>query len=108
MRRVCRSVGLSYVGSFMGEFLDHREVWSNPDSKEKFIAYMYNSYDAWDNDVSGTRTRVNCIIRIIESNMVEDALDLVLKANENKIGCLESKLNARFVLDGLKNGTYTL
>ena len=110
LRNVCRSAGLSFVGSFMGEFLDKREMWSNPDTKEQFIAYMYSNYSqgGWDNDIKGTRTRVNCVIRIIESNKVVEALELVLNANDNKLGCSESKINAQFVLDGLQNGLYKL
>ena len=101
---------LSFVGSFMGEFLDKRDMWSNPDTKSQFIAYMYNNYakNGWDDDITGTRTRVNCVIRIIESNKVLEALNLVLNANDNKLGCNDSKINAQFVLDGLDNGLYKL
>ena len=110
LRNVCRSAGLSFIGSFMGEFLEKREVWSNPDTKLQFVGYMYSNYakNGWDDDIAGTRTRVNCIIRIIESNKVEEALNLVLSANDNKLGCNESKINAQLVLDGLKNGLYKL
>ena len=110
LRDVCRSAGLSFIGSFMGEFLDKRDIWSNPDTKKQFIAYMYSQYaqSGWDNDITGTRIRVNCVIRIIESNKVLEALNLVLEANDNKLGCPESKINARFILDGLKNGSYKL
>ena len=110
LRAVCRSAGLSFVGSFMGEFLDKKEMWSNPDTKSQFVAHMYSDFAqyGWDDDITGTRTRVNCVIRIIESNMVVEALRLVLNANDNKLGCSESKINAQFVLDGLKNGSYKL
>ena len=107
LKDVCRSAGLWYIGSFMMEFLDNREMWENKDTKQQFIAYMHNKYEGTDRDFLGTRTRVNCIIRIIESGYVKDALKLVLQANDNKLGCDESKINAQFLLDAFERGEYT-
>ncbi|MBR4049555.1 MAG: hypothetical protein IKK09_03580 [Clostridia bacterium] len=107
LKDVCRSAGLWYVGSFMSEFLDKRDWWENKETKERFIAYMHNEYEGIDSDVSGTRTRVNCVIRIIESGYVKDALNLVLQANDEKLGCVESKVNAQMVLDAFESGEYT-
>ena len=103
---VCRRAGLWYVGSFMSEFLDNRKMWADPKTKGKFIAYMYREYGSNDSDISGTRTRVNCIIRIIESDKVVEALELVLNASDDKIGCPDSKINARETLDEIKQGKY--
>ena len=109
LKDVCRSAGLWYVGSFMSEFLEKRDEWENPDTKEEFIKYMFREYGAAsDNDISGTRTRVNCIIRIIESNLVIDALNMVLQANDNKLGCDESKVNAQWTLDAIASGELKL
>ena len=106
LKDVCRSAGLWYVGSFMSEFLQNREKWNNPETKAQFIAYMYSNYGVSDSDIAGTRTRVNCVIRIIESNYVEDALRLVLEANEEKLGCEESKINAKETLEEIEKGFY--
>ena len=104
LKDVCRTAGLWYVGSFMLEFIKMKELWSNPDTKSNFIQYMFNEYSGIDDDISGTTTRVNAMIRIIESKKVEDALRLVLDANDSKLGYVESKENAKATLDLLASG----
>ena len=105
---VCRSAGLWYVGSYMIEFLVKRKEWENPETKNDFVKYMFDEYGGADNDISGTRTRVNCVIRIIESGYVVDALNLVLQANDNKLGCDQSKINAKLTLDAISKGKLKL
>lgn len=107
LKDACRSAGLSYVGSFMLEFIMRRKEWENPNTKNAFIKSMYEEYDAWDSDISGTRTRANVIIRIIESRKVEDAMQLVIDADNKKLGILQAKENAQTVLDLLKSGKIT-
>ena len=102
--RLCKTTGLWYVGSFMMEFLDHRDEWSDPEKKKKFIKYMFEEYGAGDNDISGTTTRVNAMIRIVESHKVKEALQIVLDANDKKLDCAESKINAQLCLDLIEKG----
>ena len=104
LKDVCRTAGLWYVGSFMLEYIMRKEEWSDKDKKSEFIKYMYTEYSGIDDDISGTRTRANAIIRIIESRKVEDALQLVLEANSQKLGCVEAKENAQRVLLLLAEG----
>ena len=104
---VCNSAALWYVGSYMIEFIMHREQWENNETKPEFIRYMYEEYGGADADISGTTTRVNAMIRIVESRKVEEALELVLDANDAKIGCDQSKINAKATLDKLKSGELT-
>ena len=101
---VCRSAAYWYVGSYMLEFLMWREQWENPDTKPAFIQYMFAEYGGGDNNISGTRTRVNAMIRIIESRKVEEALELVLNTDDRKLGCAQAKINARETLMRLRNG----
>jgi hypothetical protein len=103
---VCKSAGLWYVGSFMSEFLDHKDMWENKETKGKFIAYIYKEYGGGDSDITGTRTRANCVIRIIESKKVKEALNIVLEANDLKLGCAESKINAKETLEEIESGKY--
>ena len=103
LARVCRSAGLWYVGSFMMEFLEKQDLWRNPDTKEKFIHYMITEYDVGDSD-SSARTRINCVIRIVESKKVEEALQMVLDSNDKKLGCSDSKINAELCLDEIRKG----
>lgn len=107
LKDVCRSAGLWYVGSFMLEFLMQRERWENPDTKNDFVRFMFEEFGVGDSDISGTRTRVNAMIRIIESRKVEDAMQLVIDADDIKLGCDESKVNAQIVLDKLNSGELT-
>lgn len=104
LKDVCRSAGLWYVGSFMIEFLKRKDEWMDETKKPAFIESLYNEYQGIDDKISGTTTRVNAMIRIIESNKVEDAMHLVLDADERKLGCPESKVNAKAVLDLLAEG----
>ncbi len=106
LKNVMRNAGYWYVGSFMLEFLTQQERWKNPDTKPSFIRYMHDEYDFGD-DISSTTTRVNAMIRIIESRMVETAMEFVLAANDNKLGCVESKINAKEVLARLQSGEIT-
>ena len=108
LKAVCRSAGLWYVGSFMEEFLRHREKWENEETKNEFVEYMYNEYGGADKDIYETRTRVNCVIRIIESGLVLEALKMVLEANDNKLGCYQSKINAESTINKIKNGILKL
>ena len=105
LTRVCKSAGLWYVGSFMSEFLDKRELWSNPDKKGEFIHYMISEYDVGDSESSAI-TRINCVIRIVESNMVENALKMVLECNDKKLGCPDAKINAQLSLNEIKEENY--
>ena len=101
--KVCKSAGIWYVGSFMSEFLEKQELWRNPETKGKFVHYMITEYDVGDSESSAI-TRINCVIRIIESKRVEEALQIVLDCNDKKLGCPESKTNAQLCLDQIANG----
>ena len=90
LKDVCRSAGLWYVGSFLLEFLKRKAEWQDADRKQEFIKSLYLEYPGIDDDISGTTTRANAMIRIIESDKVKDAMQLVLDANEKKLGCVES------------------
>ena len=104
--RVCKSVGLWYVGSFMIEFINKKHLWENPETKHQFITYMLGEYD-FGNSLSSTRTRINGMIRIVESRMVEKALEMVINANKIKLGCEESRVNAEYCLELLDSGKLT-
>ena len=104
LKDVCRNAVLWYVGSFMGEFIKRRAEWQDETKKAAFIQSMFEEYEGIDKDISGTTTRVNAMIRIIESDKVVDAMHLVLDANDKKLGCHQSKINAQAVLDLIAEG----
>lgn len=54
-------------------------------SKTKFIEEIYNDGDnEFDKEISATRTRVNCLLRIIESGRAIEALEVVVNSKLNK------------------------
>ncbi len=86
LKDVCRKATSYFVGSFMCEMIKRREEWENPATKTKFVQNFHNEYFTWDSECKIDRTRrsINCVIRIIESRMVEDALEYVINANDKK------------------------
>lgn len=108
LRKVLRNARLWFVGSFMNEFIDKREMWENPETKSKFIAYIYNEYCCGIEDISTTIASINAVIRIVESDMVVQALNLVLKSKRVDDECSESKINAKWTLNMINNGEIKL
>lgn len=108
LRDACRSAGVWYVGSFMIEYLMRKEEWMDPDRKQEFIKSMHEKYKGIDEDITGTRTRANAMIRIIEAGKVKEALDLVIQSNGRKLGCADSKEYARQLLEKIETGQITV
>lgn len=104
---VCRKATSYFVGSFMLEMIRRRKEWQNPKTKSAFIHSFHNEYFAWDENCSidRTRNRVNCVIRIIESRKVKEALEFVIDANDLKLGIDQAKENARITLKMIQDGT---
>ena len=106
LKDVCRKATSYFVGSFMLEIIMRRKEWENSETKTAFIESFHNEYFAWDAKctVSKTRNRVNLVIRIIESRMVEDALQYVIDSNDLKMDIPEAKENAVETLARIKSG----
>ena len=99
-----QKAGAWFIGSFMVEFVDSYEEFQDKKRKARFISNFMEDYDSVTDDIEQLRNRINLAIRIIESDMVEDAMEFVLNTNDFKLGCDESKTNAQFMLDRLKTG----
>lgn len=99
-----QKAGAWFIGSFMIEFVDSYEEFQDKTRKARFISNFMEEYDSVTDDIEQLRNRINLAIRIIESDMVEDAMEFVLNTNDFKLGCDESKTNAQFMLDRLKTG----
>ncbi len=104
MEWAIQKAGAWFIGSFMVEFVDNYEQFQDKNSKAEFIAYFMKEYDVVTDDKQQLQNRVNLAIRLIESDMVEEAMEYVLNTNDDKLGCGESKVNAKFMLDRLKSG----
>lgn len=106
LKDVCRKATSYFVGSFMLEMIMRRKEWENPETKTTFIESFHNEYFAWDPSwsICRTRNRVNLIIRIIESRMVEDALEYVINSNALKMNIPQAKENAERTLALIRAG----
>lgn len=106
LKDVCRKATSYFVGSFMLGFIVQRKLWETPETKTKFIEDFHKEYCCWDDHatIERTRNRVNCMIRIIESNLVTDALQYVLDADDSKLDCPQAKENARDTLRLIEAG----
>lgn len=108
LKDVIRSATVGFVGCFMGCIIHDYEKLRDKESKANYIKELYKECDSWAKDEYDMRNRVNILIRIIESGMVVEAMEYVLKANNRKLDIPEPKENARLVLDALKNGKLVL
>lgn len=99
-----KSAGAWFIGSFMMEFIDNYEKFQDKKTKTEYIEYFMKEYDVVTTDFEQLRNRINLAIRIIESDMVVDAMEYVINCNDNNMKCEESKVNAQYLLDSLKNG----
>ena len=103
-----QSAGSWFIGSFMVEFVDSFDCFSTKEKKNQFIDYFYNEYCNDYETKAQLRNQINIAIRIIESGLVEEAMRYVINTNDLKIGCDESKTNARFMLERLADGSSVL
>lgn len=103
---VCRKATCYFVGSFTLELIMRREEWEDPKRKTAFIESFHKEYFAWDEEggIARTRNRVNCVIRIIESRMVEKALQYVIDSNKRKMDIPEARECARETLARINSG----
>lgn len=108
MKDVIESAGAWFIGSFMMEFVDNYEKFQDKKTKTEYIEYFLKEYDVVTSDFQQLRNRINVAIRIIESGMVEKAMEYVLKRNDNNMDCAESKVNAQYLLDCLDRGESVL
>lgn len=108
LKDVIRTATVGFVGCFMGCIIHDFDKLQDKDSKAAYIRELYKECDSWARDEYDMRNKVNVLIRIIESNMVEQAMKYVLNANNRKLDIPDIKENARLVLEHLEAGKLTL
>lgn len=106
LKEVVRKATSYFVGSFMLEMIMRRNEWENPETKTEFVKSFHQEYYGWDERCNEklTRDKINCVIRIIESGMVEDALQYVIDGNDIKLRIPEVKECAEKTLSLIKSG----
>ena len=108
LKDVIRTATVGFVGCFMGCIIHDFEKLQDKASKTAYIRELYKECDSWARDEYDMRNKVNILIRIIESNMVEQAMEYVLSANNRKLDIPDIKENARLVLKYLESGKLIL
>lgn len=108
MKEAIEKAGAWFIGSFMLEFVDNYEKFQDRTTKKEYVEYFMKEYDVVTDDINQLRNRINLAIRIIESGMVVDAMEFVLNTNNDKLGCEESKVNAKYLLESLRKGKIKL
>ena len=108
LKEVIRTATVGFVGCFMGTIIHDFERLQDKQSKTEYIKELYRECDSWARDEYDMRNKVNILIRIVESGMVEEAMEYVLNANSRKLDIPEIKEHAKLVLDGLKSGKLVL
>lgn len=108
LKDVIRTATVGFVGCFMGCIIHDFEKLQDKTSKTTYIRELYKECDSWARDEYDMRNKVNILIRIIESNMVEQAMEYVLSANSRKLDIPDIKENARLVLEYLESGKLIL
>ena len=80
-----RSAGLWFVALYMEEFLLRVDELDDDLLKNKLIEEIYdNGENTFDKEISGTRTRVNALYRIIKAGRVIEALEIAINSKRLK------------------------
>lgn len=106
LKEIIRKATSYFVGSFTIEIMIRQSEWENKATKTEFIKDFHERYFSWDENatIEKTRNKVNCVIRIIESGRVEDALQYVIDSNDKKMDIMQAKENAMKTLDLIRSG----
>ena len=108
LKDVIRTATVGFVGCFMGCIIHDFYKLQDKNSKATYISELFKECDSWARDEYDMRNKVNVLIRIIESNMVVQAMEYVLNANSRKLDIPDIKENARLVLEHLESGKLIL
>lgn len=108
LKEVIRTATVGFVGCFMGCIIHDFDKLQDKQNKTEYIKELYQECDSWARDEYDMRNKINILIRIIESDMVVQAMEYVLKANSRKLDIPEIKENAQLVLTHLETGKLKL
>jgi hypothetical protein len=99
-----RSAGLWFVALFMEAFLLRIDELNDPNKKTKLIEEIYNNGQSFDKNEGGTRTRVNCLFRIIKAGRVIEALDVAVASERLRKDFPDAAKQAEDLLKRIKSG----
>lgn len=105
--RAYRSAGLWFVGMYMEAFLLRIDELVDDNSKAKLIEEIYdNGENTFDKDLSGTRTRVNSLYRIIKAGREIEALKKVIQSDRVAKENPQAIIDAKDLLIRIKSGDF--
>ncbi|MBQ4649272.1 MAG: hypothetical protein IJB73_01075 [Firmicutes bacterium] len=97
--------GASFIGMYMAEFVESFDCFDTKDKKNQYMDYFYNDCFTGQGTKKDLQGKINTAIRIIESGLVEEAMEYVISA----AGCeVEAKDAARALLESLASGATAL
>lgn len=104
-----RSAGGWFLALYMEAFLLRiKDLNNDLDNKKKLIDEIYNNGDGPDNDRSGTITRVNAMMRIINGKRVMDALEKAAFSEKLLNEFYEAYETANVLIERINHGAYNL
>ena len=104
-----RSAALWFVALYMEAFLLRISELEDDGRKSKLVEEIYdNGENAFDKDESGTRTRVNCLWRIIKAGRAVQALEVAANSNRLKKDFYDAFKIANDLLKRIKNGEFIM
>jgi len=105
--RTYRSAGLWFVGMYMEAFLLRINELRDDLLKTKLVEEIYNNGEnTFDKNIGGTRTRVNCLAKIIEAGRVEEALKIVIDSDRVKKENPDAFYCAKDLLRRIQSGEF--
>ena len=97
--------GTSFIGMYMAEFIESFECFDTKDKKNQYMDYFYNDCFTGQGTKKDLQGKINTAIRIIESGLVLEAMEYVIRAD----GCEdEAKNAAKALLESLASGAAVL
>jgi len=100
-----RSAGLWFVALYMEAFLLRMDELQDEVKKTYLIAEIFDNGNGPDKKERGTRTRVDCLLRIIESERIIEALEIA--STSSKIDP-QAAMTAYELLSRIKTGKFVL
>jgi len=102
-----RSAGLWFVALYMEAFLLRIDELDDDLLKTKLIEEIYdNGENTFDKEISGTRTRVNALYRIIKAGRGIEALEIATNSKRLKKEFPEAASQAKDLLDRINTGRF--
>jgi predicted RNA-binding protein associated with RNAse of E/G family len=103
-----RSAGLWFVALYMEAFLLRIDELQDDVKKTHLIEEIYDNGQNADKYESGTRTRVNCLWRIINSGRSIQALEVAANSNRLRNDFPEAYKTANDLLKRINNGEFIM